>query len=258
MTMYRLPPTLRILVVDDEPAILRMLSIALEPDGFVVTQANRGYAALDAVRRNETDLILLDLGLPDIDGLQVIKRIRYAGSTVPIVVMSSRVDEGGKVAALDLGADDYVTKPFSIDELLARIRVLQRHRVLAATSQTSLEAGGVRINLGSRSVTIRGVETKLSPREYDLLRLLTAYAGKVLTHSFIIRNVWGSGNDIQYLRIYISALRRKIELNPEQPTLLLTEQGVGYRLSLAEPKLAAYERSRFPASTKGMPEISNL
>lgn len=235
-----------------------MLGLALEPSGFVVTQASRGYAALDAVRRDEADLILLDLGLPDIDGLQVIKRIRYAGSLLPIIVMSSRNDESSKVTALDLGADDYVTKPFGIDELLARIRVLQRYRVQTPAPETALEAGGVRINLNSRSVTIRGVETKLSPREYDLLRLLTAHAGKVLTHSFIIRNVWGSGNDIQYLRIYVSALRRKIELNPEQPTLLVTEQGVGYRLSLAEPEAADYDRPRFPAPTQGFSEISSL
>jgi two-component system KDP operon response regulator KdpE len=246
---------LRILIVDDEPAILRMLSIALEPGGFVVTHANHGFAALNAVRRNETDLILLDLGLPDIDGLQVIKRIRYSGSTVPIIVMSSRADEGGKVAALDLGADDYVMKPFGIDELLARIRVLQRYRVQAPAALASLEAGSVRINLSRRGVTIRGVEINLSPREYDLLRLLAAHAGKVLTHDFIIRHVWGSGNDIQYLRIYISALRRKIELNPEHPKLLLTEQGVGYRLSVVESEMATYERSQMSAS--GAAEISS-
>jgi two-component system KDP operon response regulator KdpE len=258
MTMLPLPTKLRVLIVDAEPANLHMLCLALEPADFVITRASRGYAALDAVRRNETDLVLLDLALPDIDGLQVIKRIRYAGSLVPIIVMSSRVDEASKVTALDLGADDYVTKPFGIDELLARIRVLQRYRVQAPPPEAALEAGSVRINTGSRSVTIRGIETKLSPREYDLLRLLTVHAGKVLTHGFIIRNVWGSGNDIQYLRIYVSALRRKIELNPEQPTLLLTEQGVGYRLSVAEPDVLTYERPRFSAPVQDFSEISSL
>jgi two-component system KDP operon response regulator KdpE len=236
------PVRLRVLVVDDEPAILRMLSVALQPGGFAVTQADNGYAALDAVRRNETDLILLDLGLPDIDGMQVIKRIRYAGSAVPIIVMSSRADEAGKVEALDLGADDYVMKPFGMEELFARIRVLQRYRV-PAPSQSVLEAGAVRINLNRRNVTVRGAEVKLSPREYELLRLLAVHAGKVLTHAFIIRQVWGTGNDIQYLRIYISALRRKIERNPEKPEILLTEQGVGYRLRLTESNQVSSELS---------------
>jgi two-component system KDP operon response regulator KdpE len=227
-------PRTRVLVVDDEPAIRRMLAVALEPAGFIITQTESGSAALDVVRRDEADLLLLDLGLPDLDGLDVIRRIRGSGSTVPIIVLSSRADESGKVEAFDLGADDYLTKPFGMDELLARIRALQRYRLQPQVPPTVLEAGSLRVNLNRRTVTVRGTEVKLSPREYDLLRLMITHAGKVLTHAFILRNVWGSGTDIQYLRIYISSIRRKIELSPEQPRILLTEQGVGYRLCLTE------------------------
>jgi two-component system, OmpR family, KDP operon response regulator KdpE len=224
----------RVLVVDDEPAIRRMLTAALEPSGFVISQIDNGTAALDAVRRNDTDLLLLDLGLPDLNGLEVIRRIRFAGSAIPIIVLSSRADEGGKVEAFDQGADDYLTKPFGIEELLARIRALQRYRLQPQAQQTVIEAGDLQINLSRRSATVRGIEIKLSPREYDLLRLLVTHAGKVLTHGYILRSVWGSGSDIQYLRIYISSIRRKIELVPDQPRILQTEQGVGYRLRLPE------------------------
>jgi two-component system KDP operon response regulator KdpE len=230
----------RILVVDDDAAIRRMLAVALEPSGFVITQTDNGTVALDAVRRNEADILLLDLGLPDLNGLDVIRRIRMSGSAVPIIVLSSRSDEGGKVEAFDLGADDYLTKPFGIEELLARIRALQRYRLQPQAQPQVVEAGELRINLNRRSVTVRGNEVKLSPREYDLLRLLITHAGKVLTHGYILRNVWGSGSDIQYLRIYISSIRRKIELVPEQPGILLTEQGVGYRLCLTDSAAASY------------------
>jgi two-component system, OmpR family, KDP operon response regulator KdpE len=223
-------PLPRILIVDDEPAMRRMLRIGLGPDSYAVSESDRGMGALEAVRRRDTDLILLDLGLPDVDGLEIIKRIRYAQSDVPIIVLSNRGDEVAKVAALDLGADDYVTKPFGIEELLARIRVLQRHRVQPATDQSIIEAGELRLNLVHRTVTIRGTEVRLSPREFTLLQLLAAHAGKVLTHSFILRHVWGTGTDVQYLRIYIRALRQKIEADPDRPQLILTEQGVGYRL----------------------------
>jgi two-component system KDP operon response regulator KdpE len=230
----------RILVVDDEPAIRRMLTAALEPSGFVISQTDSGTAALDAVRRNDTDLLLLDLGLPDLNGLDVIRRIRFAGSSIPIIVLSSRADEAGKVEAFDQGADDYLTKPFGIEELLARIRALQRYRLQPQAQQTVIEAGDLQINLSRRSTTVRGIEVKLSPREYDLLRLLVTYAGKVLTHGYILRSVWGSGSDIQYLRIYISSIRRKIELVPDKPRILRTEQGVGYRLCLPEQGASHY------------------
>ena len=224
----------RILVVDDEAAIRQSLRLGLSPDGYVVTESDRGMGALEAVRRRDTDLILLDLGLPDLDGLEVIRRIRYAQSNIPIIVLSTRSDETGKVAALDLGADDYVTKPFGIEELLARIRVLQRHRMQPAEDQPVMEAGELRLNQVHRTAWIRGNEINLSPREYALLRLLVAHAGKVLTHGFILSQVWGTGTDLQYLRIYIRALRLKLEQEPERPRLLITEQGVGYRLRVPD------------------------
>ncbi len=224
----------RILVVDDEAAIRQSLRLGLSPDGYVVTESDRGMGALEAVRRRDTDLILLDLGLPDLDGLEVIRRIRYAQANIPIIVLSTRSDETGKVAALDLGADDYVTKPFGIEELLARIPVLRRHRMQPAEDQPVMEAGELRLNQVHRTAWIRGNEINLSPREYALLRLLVAHAGKVLTHGFILSQVWGTGTDLQYLRIYIRALRLKLEQEPERPRLLITEQGVGYRLRVPD------------------------
>jgi two-component system KDP operon response regulator KdpE len=224
------PAHLRVLVVDDEPAILRFLRPALSAQGYIVTEAADGASALAIARRGAIDLIVLDLGLPDLDGLEVIRRLRAAGSAVPIIVLSSRSDEGGKVSALDLGADDYVTKPFGIDELLARIRAAERHRLQQLGEKPVFRAGDLAMDLVRRIVTVRGAEVKLSPREYDLLRLLVAHAGKVLTHRMILREVWGTETDVQYLRIYIRALRQKIEADPERPTHILTETGVGYRL----------------------------
>jgi two-component system KDP operon response regulator KdpE len=222
------PP--RILIVDDEAPMRRMLHMGLGTKEYRITEADRGAAALEAVRRQEVDLMLLDLGLPDVDGLQVIRRIRYAQSNVPIIVLSSRADEGAKVAALDLGADDYITKPFGIEELLARIRVLQRHRMQPPNNHSAIEVGDVRLNVASRIATLRGADIRLSPREFDLLQLLATHAGKVLTHRFILREVWGNESDVQYLRIYIRSLRQKIELDPNEPALIITTQGVGYSL----------------------------
>jgi two-component system KDP operon response regulator KdpE len=175
-------------------------------------------------------VLVLDLGLPDIDGFDVIRQLRDAGSALPIVVLSSRTDEAGKVRALDLGADDYVTKPFGVDELLARIRAALRHRLQQQGERPIFRSGDLTVDIVRRIVTVHGEEVKLSPREYELLRLLVAHAGKVLTHKFILREIWGAETDVQYLRIYIRALRHKIEANPEQPQHILTEQGVGYRL----------------------------
>ncbi len=177
---------------------------------------------------------MLDLSLPDIDGFEVIRRLREAGNAMPIIVLSSRTDEEGKVAALDLGADDFVTKPFGIDELLARIRAALRHRLQQQGERPLFRSGDLAVDLVRRIVTVAGVEVKLSPREYDLLRLLVAHAGKVLTHKFLLREVWGSDTDVQYLRIYIRALRQKIEADPQQPQHILTEQGVGYRLRTSD------------------------
>jgi two-component system, OmpR family, KDP operon response regulator KdpE len=221
---------LRVLVVDDEPAIRRFLRTSLGAQGYQVLEAENAKAALEAFRRNPPDVLVLDLGLPDRDGFEVIRELRAAGSAAPIVVLSSRADEAGKVQALDLGADDYVTKPFSVEELLARLRAALRHRLQQQGERPIFRKGDLAVDLVRRIVTLRDAEVKLSPREYDLLRLLVAHSGKVLTHKFILREVWGSETDVQYLRIYIRALRQKLEADPERPQLILTEQGVGYRL----------------------------
>ncbi|HUJ46381.1 MAG TPA: response regulator transcription factor [Rhizomicrobium sp.] len=227
--MTQLPP-MRILVVDDEPPIRRFLRTSLAARGYSVLEAADGQEALNLFRRNAVDLIVLDLGLPGTDGFGVIRQIREQGSNVPIVILSARNDEAGKVKALDLGADDFVTKPFGMDELLARIRAALRHRLQQEGERPVFRSGDLSVDLVRRLVTVRGEDVKLSPREYDLLRLLVAHAGKVLTHKYILREVWGTESDVQYLRMYIRALRQKIEANPEQPALILTEQGVGYRL----------------------------
>ena len=221
---------LRILVVDDEPAILRFLYASLESQGYIVSTAVNARTALDMVRKKAADLVVLDLGLPDMDGLDVVRQIRDGGETVPIIILSSRDNESAKVAALDLGADDYVTKPFGIDELLARIRMAERHRLQQEGEKPLFQAGDLSIDLVRRIVTVRSSEVKLSPREFDVLRLMAAHAGKVLTHRFMLEEIWGSDADVQYLRVYIRALRQKIEVDPERPTHILTETGVGYRL----------------------------
>ena len=225
---------LRVLVVDDEPPIRRFLRTSLTAQGYDVTEAEDGARALEEMRRRPPDLLVLDLGLPVLDGLEVIRRLRGDGITAPIIVLSSRADEAGKVEALDLGADDYVTKPFGMDELLARIRTAMRHRLQQQGERPLFRSGGLTVDLVRRIVTVRGTEVKLSPREYDLLRLLVAHAGKVLTHRFILKEVWGGETDVQYLRIYIRQLRQKIEPDPERPWHIMTETGVGYRLRAPE------------------------
>jgi two-component system, OmpR family, KDP operon response regulator KdpE len=231
--MTELSP-LRILVVDDEPPIRRFLRTSLASQGYRIDEAEDGQAALDFLRRNVVDVIVLDLGLPGIDGFEVIARLRESGVATPVIVLSSRADERGKVRALDLGADDYVTKPFGVDELLARIRAALRHRLQQEGERPLFRTGDLTVDLVRRIVTVRGREVKLTPREYDILRLLVMHAGKVLTHKFILREVWGGDTDVQYLRIYVRALRQKLEADPERPDLIQTEQGVGYRLRAAE------------------------
>jgi two-component system KDP operon response regulator KdpE len=228
--MVRSAGPLRVLVVDDEPAILRFLRTGLTGQGYSVSTAETGRGALEVLHADNTDLVVLDLGLPDIDGLDIIAQLRGEGSNVPIIVLSSRIEERSKVMALDLGADDYLAKPFGIDELLARVRVAQRHRLTRDGDLPLFRVGDLIVDQVRRIVTVRGEEVKLSPREYDLLRLLVSHAGKVLTRDFILREVWGPGTNVQYLRIYVRALRQKIELVPEQPYCILTETGVGYRL----------------------------
>jgi len=224
----------KVLVVDDEPAIRRFLRTSLSTQGYEVMETDTGSSAMEMLRRHPPDILVLDLGLPDINGLEVIDRVRGQGWSVPIVVLSSRTDETGKVDALDRGADDYVTKPFGIDELLARLRAALRHRLQQEGESPVFRCGDLSVDLVRRNVTLADHEVKLTPREYDLLRLLVSQAGKVLTHRFILRELWGAEGDVQYLRVYIRALRNKIEPHPEQPRYILTEQGVGYRLRAAD------------------------
>jgi two-component system KDP operon response regulator KdpE len=223
----------RVLIVDDEPPIRRFLRTSLTAQGYQTLEAENGEQALSALAKNRVDVVLLDLGLPDIDGVDVLQRIR-ANSNVPVIVLSSRADEPSKVRALDLGADDYVTKPFGTDELLARLRAAIRHRLQQQGEMPVFRNGDLAVDLVRRIVSVRGQEVKLTPREYDLLRILVIHAGKVLTHKFILREVWGTETDVQYLRIYIRSLRQKIEAEPERPQYILTEQGVGYRLHAAD------------------------
>ena len=221
-----------ILVVDDEPAIRRLLRTSLSSQGFQVLEAADGKEALSQIETSKPDLVILDLGLPDLSGLELIRMLRAGGNAVPILVLSSRVDEKGKVEALDLGADDYVTKPFGSGELFARIRAALRHRLQQQGEQPVFRSGDLNVDLVRRVVRVRDAEVKLSPKEYYVLRVLVAHAGKVLTHRMLMSNVWGGETDVQYLRIYIRQLRQKIESDPEQPQHILTETGVGYRLKM--------------------------
>lgn len=224
----------RILVVDDEPAIRRLLRSTLGVQDYTVLEAASVAQALEVLAREKFDLIILDLGLPDGDGFEVIKKLR-PDSQVPIIVLSSRDDESGKVQALDAGADDYVTKPFGVEELVARIRAALRHRVQAQGGKPVFQSEGLSVDLVHRRITRDGNEVKLSPKEYDILQQLVIHAGKVLTHRHLLREVWGSENDddVAYLRVYIRQLRGKLETDPAQPTLILTEPGVGYRLRVS-------------------------
>jgi two-component system KDP operon response regulator KdpE len=221
---------LRVLVVDDEPAIRRLLHASLSAEGHQIEEAADGQSALSLLGRNAIDVLVLDLGMPGMDGFEVIRQLREQGSSLPIIVLSSRADEAGKVRALDMGADDFVTKPFGMDELLARIRAAVRHKLQQGGETPLFKSGDLTVDLVRRIVTVHNSKVKLTPREYDLLRLLVAHAGKVLTHKFILREVWGTETDVQYLRIYVRTLRQKIEADAQQPKLILTEQGVGYRL----------------------------
>ena len=218
-----------VLIIEDEPAIRRFLRVSLAESGYRVIEAGSGQEGMRRLRLDRPDIIVLDLGLPDIDGLDVIREVRQA-SPVPIVILSSRADERGKVEALDLGADDYVTKPFGIDELTARLRTALRHRLHQQGAPASFVTGDLMVDRVRRLVQLKGTEVKLSPREYDILQLLVQHAGKVLTHQFILGEVWKAPTDVRYLRIYIKQLRHKVEPDPQQPRYILTETGVGYRL----------------------------
>lgn len=221
----------RILVIDDEPAIRRLLRTTLQVHNYEIFEASDAVTALARCQEVNPETIILDLGLPDRDGFDLIADIRKF-SPVPILILSSRDDERGKVAALDAGADDYITKPFGAEELLARIRTAMRHRVQQQGAQPVFTSGTLSVDLVRRRISLAGAEIKLSPKEYEILQQLVIHAGKVLTHKHLMHAVWGSepNMDVQYLRIYIRQLRQKLEVDPQQPTLILTEPGVGYRL----------------------------
>lgn len=224
----------KILVVDDEPPIRRLLRVGLATQDYDVIEAGNGKAARESVRAELPDLILLDLGLPDMAGHDLLQGWREEGLTLPIVILSSRTDEAGIVKALELGADDYVTKPFGMNELVARIRVALRHRLQQQGEKPLFQTGGLSVDLVKRIVKVDGREVKLSPKEYDILRMLVQHAGKVLTHKFLLKEVWGNADDVQYLRVYVRQLRQKIEATPDQPQYITTETGVGYRLREAD------------------------
>ncbi len=221
---------LRVLVVDDERAIRRYLHAALNAQGYTVFDASNGQEALNAVVNDKPDLVILDLGLPDLDGVEVTRRLRE-WTQLPIIILSVREQEEDKIAALDAGADDYLTKPFSSGELMARIRVAMR-RSLQSSSEPVFESDGLKVDLARRKVTANGQEISLTPTEYELLRVLVQNAGRVITHRQLLKQVWGLAYEAEahILRVNMSNLRRKIEPDPTRPHYILTEPGVGYRL----------------------------
>jgi two-component system KDP operon response regulator KdpE len=229
-----MPETGTVLIIEDELPIRRFLKPSLQSRGFKVLEAVTGEEGLAMASSHNPDLILLDLGLPDLDGLEVLRRLRE-WSVIPIIILTARGKEKDKIAGLDAGADDYLTKPFDMGELLARVRVALRHaeRVKAGGKQEPLfETPDFKVDLSARLVSVRGKEVHLTPNEYDLLAVLIRHAGKVVTQKQILQEVWGPGGSqqVQYLRIYVYQLRQKIEADPDRPRYILTESGVGYRL----------------------------
>jgi two-component system KDP operon response regulator KdpE len=224
-----------VLVVDDEMQIRRLLRAGMELDGFVVQEAENGADALRIATLRPPDLIILDLGLPDMDGADVLDRLR-SWSSVPLIVLSVRSSEAEKVRLLEKGADDYVVKPFGMAELLARAHAAMRRQVRASTGEPVVKVGPLSIDLAARNVTINGARVTLTPKEYRLLQLLAQHAGNVVTHQYLLKEVWGSPHihDTHYLRIFVRKLRQKIEKDPTQPRILQTELGIGYRLALAD------------------------
>jgi two-component system KDP operon response regulator KdpE len=220
---------IRVLVIDDEAAIRKLLRMGLRTHGYETIAAANAKEALELLCENPA-LIILDLDLPDIQGHELLRIIRARNESVPIIVLSSRGDEAGKVQALDLGADDYVTKPFGTAELLVRIRAALRHRLQVGGERPAFRSGDLLVDLVRRIVKVGDKEVKLQPKEYDLLRVLVQHAGKVLTHRFLLHELWDESTDSQYLRVYVSQLRQKIEADTERPQYILTETGIGYRL----------------------------
>ena len=224
---------LKVLIIDDEPPIRKLLRMGLSTQGYQTIEASNGKIALEMLS-HEPGLVILDLGLPDVQGHELLRLIRARNESVPIVVLSSRGDEAGKVQALDLGADDFVTKPFGMDELLARIRAALRHQLQIHGERPVFRVGDLSVDLVRRIVKVGDKDVKLSPKEYDLLRLLVQHAGKVLTHKFLLNELWNDLTDAQYLRVYVRQLRQKIESDSERPQYVLTETGVGYRLRVPD------------------------
>jgi two-component system KDP operon response regulator KdpE len=222
----------RILLIEDDRSIRRFLRISLETHGFSVAESETAEAALRQAASEPPDAVILDLGLPDADGLDVITRLRE-WTAIPIIVLSARGRESDKISALDLGADDYLTKPFGAGELLARIRVALRHAAgRNSVTESVFQVGTLTVDLARRLVTVDGVLVHLTPTEYRLLAVLVKHAGKVVTHRQLLKEVWGPEaiHENQYLRVYMGTLRRKLEANPTRPKYLITEAGIGYRL----------------------------
>jgi two-component system, OmpR family, KDP operon response regulator KdpE len=227
-----------ILIIDDELPIRKFLRVVLSAQNYRIIEAPNAKTGLDMLARETPDLIILDIGLPDIDGVEVVRRIRTY-SRIPILILSARGDERAKVEAFEQGADDYLTKPFGSDELVARVRTAQRHSFYEKGEDPVFESGDLKVDLVRRHVYVNGREVRLSPTEFSLLRLFVTHAGKVLTHQQMFREVWGGFKDMQYLRVYVRQLRQKLEADPEMPRHIVTEPGVGYRLQIAGEAKAA-------------------
>ena len=220
---------IKVLVIDDEPPIRKLLRMGLTTQGYEILEAPNGKTGLELLSEDPA-LIILDLGLPDIQGHDLLRMIRGRNDSVPIVVLSSRGDEAGKVEALDLGADDYLTKPFGMDELLARMRAALRHQLQVHGERPVFRTGDLSVDLVRRIVKVGDREVKLSPKEYDLLRVMVQHAGKVLTHRLLLKELWDEMTDAQYLRVYVRQLRQKIEIDSEPP-LVRTVRNAGYMMS---------------------------
>lgn len=220
-----------VLVIDDEPQIRKLLKVSLEAHGYQICEAATGQDGIHLAAMRRPEMAIVDLGLPDMDGKDVVLRIRE-WSQMPIIVLTVRDQEQGKIETLDAGADDYLTKPFSVGELMARMRVALR-RAVTTESEPVVTCGDLIIDLTRRSVSVRKQEVRLTPTEYEILKILARYPGRVITHNQLLKSVWGnaSSDDTHYIRIYIGQLRRKIELDPAQPEYIITESGVGYRLN---------------------------
>jgi two-component system KDP operon response regulator KdpE len=248
--MNEIPAT--VLVVDDEIQIRRFLRTGFELDGFAVTEAETGAEALRTTTLKPSDLVILDLGLPDMDGAEVLERLR-SWSSVPLIVLSVRGSEAEKVRLLELGADDYVVKPFGMAELLARAHSALRRQLRAARGEPVVKFGPLSIDFAARAVFISEQRVALTPKEYRLLQILAQHSGNVVTHQFLLREVWGSQHidNTHYLRIFVRKLRCKIEADPTQPRILLTELGVGYRLVMSDPPAVPLAVPTAPVAAAG-------